>query len=170
VERLIHNLDDDVRRIESQYLLTALATLGKEYLLPQQILAKYFSLEQNDSSGNYVRAMPLNHFEITTLMGYIGDREKYSTLRGFLESHLLERLNKDAYLESNGAERLIMMLDFVTCPYISQATREAIGKQFDLTPAELTTIRSSNDQWFTAWGKNFKPGKELDAKRSREVY
>ena len=63
-----------------------------------------------------------------------------------------------------------MLLDLVVCPYISTATKNCIGQIFDLDAAVLASVQSSTDHWFTAWGDKFDLGKELDAKRSREVY
>jgi hypothetical protein len=70
----------------------------------------------------------------------------------------------------NDAETLIMLLDLVVCPYISAATKDAIGLLFKLDAAGLASVQAANDHWFTAWGDKFNLGKELDAKRSREVY
>ena len=55
----------------------------------------------------------------------------------------------------------------VTC---STGTKDRIGQIFGLDAAGLSSVQSSNDHWFTAWGDKFDLGKELDAKRSREVY
>jgi hypothetical protein len=63
-----------------------------------------------------------------------------------------------------------LLLDLVICPYISTATKDNIGQIFGLDAASLSFVQSSNDHWFTAWGDKFDLGKELDAKRSREVY
>lgn len=63
-----------------------------------------------------------------------------------------------------------MLLDLVVCPYIGDATKNSIGQIFKLDSAGLAAVQAANDHWFTAWGDKFDLGKELDAKRSREVY
>jgi hypothetical protein len=67
-------------------------------------------------------------------------------------------------------EAVILLLDLVTCPYVSNITKSRVGQIFDLDAVGLLSLQSSCDRWFTAWGDKFKLGKELDAKRSREVY
>jgi len=63
-----------------------------------------------------------------------------------------------------------MLLDLIVCPYISAVTKDTIGLIFGLDAAALASVQATNDHWFTAWGDKFDLGKELDAKRSREVY
>jgi len=62
------------------------------------------------------------------------------------------------------------VFDLITCPYVSQQTREDLGDIFGLGPGETEQLRCSNNQWFTVSGNKFDLNKELDAKRSREVY
>lgn len=158
------------REVESLYLLISLSHIGREYWLPVSVILRHFLIEEEKGTGNYVRQSFMSHFAITTLLSYIKDKVRYVKLKSFLEAHIIAKLEHVAAYCNKDAEALIMLLDIVVCPYISLATKTRIGNIFGLGAAELAAVQSSNDHWFTAWGDKFDLGKELDAKRSREVY
>lgn len=159
------------REVEGLYLLISLLQIGREYWLPVSVLLRHFLIEEDKDTGDYVRPVGfMSHFSITILLSYIKDKVRYTKLKTFVEAHIIEKLE---YMKShcpNDAETLILLLDLVVCPYISSATKDSIGDVFDLDAAGLLSVQSSNDQWFTTWGDKFDLWKELDAKRSREVY
>ena len=157
------------REIESLYLLISLSEIGKEYWLPEATLARHFVIgKKND--GTYEHVDFLSHFSITVLLSYIKEKSRYDGLRKFIEAHSVAKLEFVKAHCPNDAEALMLMLDLAVCPYIAPATISALGGAFGLSAGDLTAIQVANDQWFTAWGKKFDVGKELDAKRSREVY
>lgn len=159
------------REIENLYLLISLSQIGREYWLPVSVLLRHFLIKEEEGTGNYIRpAGFMNHFSITILLSYIRDKIRYGKLKAFIEAHIIAKLEYMKAHCPNDAETLIMLLDLVVCPYISTATKTAIGQIFGLDAAGLASVQSANDQWFTAWGDKFDLGKELDAKRSREVY
>lgn len=158
------------REVESLYLLVSLSQIGREYWLPVSVLLKHFLITE-DGAGNYVRPSGfMNHFSITVLLSYIKDKVRYAKIKAFLETHAITKLEYMKAHCPNDAETLIMLLDIVVCPYVSSATKNAIGNIFGLDAAGLSSVQGANDHWFTAWGDKFDLGKELDAKRSREVY
>ncbi len=112
----------------------------------------------------------MNHFSVTILLSYIKDKVRYVKLKSFVEAEILAKLQYMKAHCPNDAETLIMLLDLVICPYISKTTKDAIGAIFGLDAAGIAVVQATNDHWFTAWGDKFDLGKELDAKRSREVY
>lgn len=159
------------REVESLYLLISLSQIGREYWLPVSVLLRHFLIEEKEDTGVYVRpAGFMSHFSITILLSYIKDKVRYAKLKAFLETHIIAKLEYMKAHCPDDAETLIMLLDLVICPYISAATKDNIGQIFGLDAAGLSSVQSSNDHWFTAWGDKFDLGKELDAKRSREVY
>lgn len=166
------------REIESLYLLISLSQIGREYWLPVSVLLRHFLINEkedkiNEEKGkkNYVRpAGFMSHFSITILLSYIKNKVRYKKLKAFVEAHIIEKLEYMKAHCRNDAEALIMLLDLVVCPYISDATKDSVGLIFGLDAAGLESVQSANGQWFTAWGDKFDLGKELDAKRSREVY
>lgn len=170
MQQLEKNTMSNHREVESLYLLISLSHIGREYWLPVSVILRHFLIQEEEVTGNYVRPSFMSHFSITVLLSYIKDKVRYVKLKTFLEAHIIAKLeHMEAYC-NNDTEALIMLLDLVICPYISFATKTRIGQIFNLDAAGLKSIQSSNDHWFTAWGDKFDLGKELDAKRSREVY
>lgn len=159
------------REVESLYLLISLSHIGREYWLPVTVLLRHFLIEEKDGTGEYVRPVGfMSHFAITTLLSYIKDKVRYAKLKTFLEAHIIAKLeHMKAYCHQD-TEALIMLLDLLVCPYISNATKECIGGILGLDIPAIQSVQASNDYWFTAWGDKFDLGKELEAKRSREVY
>jgi hypothetical protein len=158
------------REIETLYLLISLSPIGKDYWLPQSSLAKYFQIREKDNSEDYDRNGFMNHFSITVLLSYIKYKKRYDKLRQFVERHVVEKLEHEKAHCPNHAESLILFLDLLVCPYIKAETKEALGTIFGLDQAKVAVVQASNDYWFTAWGEKFDLAKELDSKRSREVY
>ena len=158
------------REVESLYLLISLSQIGREYWLPVSVLLRHFLIKVEDS-GEYVRPTGyMSHFSITILLSYIKDKIRYAKLKSFVEAHIIAKLEYMKAHCTEDTEALILLLDLVICPYISAATKDHIGQIFGLDAAGLSSVQSSNDHWFTAWGNKFNLGRELDAKRSREVY
>ena len=157
--------------IESLYLLISLLQIGREYWLPESVLLRHFLITVDKDTGKYQRASGfMNHFSITVLLSYIKDKALYTKLREFTEEQIIGKLNYMKKHCPNDAEALIMFFDLIVCPYVSAATKNMIGQIFDLDAAKLASVQAAHDHWFTAWGDKFDLKKELDAKRSREVY
>lgn len=171
IQLLEKNIMSAHREVENLYLLISLSQIGREYWLPLSVLLRYFLIKETETTGDYFRpAGFMSHFSITILLSYIKDKIRYAKLKAFVEAHILAKLKyMQAYCPED-AETLIMLFDLVICPYISNATKRDIGRIFGLDTAELSSVQASHDHWFTAWGDKFDLGKELDAKRSREVY
>ena len=171
MQQLEKNTMSVFREVESLYLLLSLSKIGREYWLPVSVLLRHFLIEEEEGAGTYVRpAGFMSHFSITILLSYIKDKVRYVKLKAFLETHIIAKLEHSKAYCHDDAETLIMLLDLVVCPYISTVTKDRIGQIFGLDAAGLSSVQASNDHWFTAWGDKFNLGKELDAKRSREVY
>ena len=158
------------REVESLYLLIMLSQIGKEYWLPEQVIAKHFLITYDTKAESYSRDKYLNHFSITVLLSYIEKKKRYNKLRKFIEGHIIDKLTQTEAHGGDDAESLMLFLDIITCPYVTQETQSKAAEIFELSADELENIKDSNDYWFTAWDKKFDLRKELDAKRSREVY
>lgn len=169
IDQLSRNKMNDHREVESLYLLTSLSQIGREYWLPEASIAHYFLIGTADD-GSYFRNGFMNHFSITVLLSYMKDKKRYSKMKAFLEGHVVEKLKFVKAHCPNDAEAVILFLDLLVCPYVSQGLKDAIGLIFGVPAAELGTMASLNERWFTIWGDKFDLTKELDAKRSREVY
>ena len=159
------------REVESLYLLISLSQIGREYWLPVSVLLRHFLITEDEATGDYQRSSGfMNHFSVTVLLSYIKGKVRYDKLKAFIEAQIIAKLDYMKAHCPNDAETLIMLLDLIVCPYISNATKDAIGQIFGLDAAGLASVQNIIDHWFTAWGDKFNLGKELDAKRSREVY
>ena len=171
MQQLKKNTISIYQEVESLYLLISMAQIGREYFLPESTLTAYFQISINMDTASYERPQGfLSHFSITVLLLYIKTKKKYKKMREFIESHIIAKLkDKEAYCKHD-AEVFILFLDLIICPYISDSTKRSLGDIFMLEPGDLKAVQSVNDQWFTAWDDKFNLGKELDAKRSREVY
>lgn len=170
MQQLEKNSMTSHREVENLYLLISLSQIGREYWLPESVLLRHFLITEDESTHSYKRAEFMSHFSITVLLCYIKDKVRYTKLKAFVEEHIISKLNYMKVHCQNDAEALILFLDLIVCPYISTATKDSLGQIFGLNTATLAAIQGVNDHWFTAWGDKFDLGKELDAKRSREVY
>lgn len=171
MQQLEKNTMSEHREVESLYLLISLSQIGREYWLPVSVLLRHFLIQEEEKTGNYIRPTGfMNHFSVTTLLSYIKHKVRYAKLKAFVEAEILAKLQYTKAHCPDDTETLIMLLDLIICPYISSATKDAIGAIFGLDAAGLAAVQTTNDHWFTAWGDKFDLGKELDAKRSREVY
>lgn len=171
MQQLEKNTMSAHREIESLYLLISLSQIGREYWLPVSVLLRHFLIKEEDGTGNFIRPTGfMSHFSITILLSYIKNKVRYAKLRAFVEAHVIAKLEYGKAHCPDDTETLIMLLDLVVCPYISTSTKNHIGQVFGLDAAALSSVQSSNDHWFTAWGEKFDLVRELDAKRSREVY
>lgn len=170
LEMLEKNKMSTHREVESLYLIIVLSRIGKEYWLPEEALSRHFLIKTDEKSGKYCREDFLNHFSITVLLSYIKKKVRYDKLRAFIEGQALAKLEYVKVHCPNDAEALMLFLDLIVCPYVAPATKASAGTIFGLNPAELAEMQGVNDHWFTAWGDKFDLAKELDAKRSRDVY
>ncbi|WP_065261855.1 antiviral reverse transcriptase Drt3b [Pseudomonas bananamidigenes] len=171
MQQLEKNTMSSHREVESLYLLICLSHIGREYWLPNSVLLRHFLIEEDKDAGEYIRSAGfMSHFSITILLSYVKNKVRYTKLKAFVEVHIVAKLEYMKAHCPNDAETLIMLLDLVVCPYISTDTKDSIGMIFGLDAEGLASVRASNEYWFTAWGDKFNLGKELDAKRSREVY
>lgn len=170
LQQLEKNAMSAYREVESLYLLISLSQIGREYWLPESVLLRHFLISKDDATGEYHRSGFMSHFSITVLLSYIKDKIRYASLKAFVEEHVIFKLNYMKAHCHDDAKAMILLLDLIVCPYISAATKDAIGLIFGIDTAALVAVQKVNDHWFTAWGNKFDLGKELDAKRSREVY
>ncbi|WP_198222531.1 antiviral reverse transcriptase Drt3b [Bartonella apis] len=168
---LENNTIKKYHQVENLYLIILLSKLGREYWLPTSILLHYFLINEKEGTENYERPSGfMNHFSITVLLSYIKNKVRYQKLKDFIEQHIIAKIKYMQAQCRDDAETMMLFLDIVVCPYVSAATKDTIGKFFGLDSKSLASVKSANDHWFTAWDDKFDLGKELDAKRSREVY
>ncbi|MCE8025244.1 antiviral reverse transcriptase Drt3b [Billgrantia aerodenitrificans] len=156
-------------QVETLYLLVSLSQLGRDYRLEEDFLASCFGATK-DEVGEYVFSNELNLFSITVALFYVKDVKRYATFRLSLENHIISKMTKDLEVLKKDAERTILTLDIMACPYVSTNLKRQILLLYGVSESDKQdAIFCLRKYWFTKW-TDFDFGKELDAKRSLEVY
>jgi hypothetical protein len=155
-------------QVETLYLLCGLSSLGREYWLPEKVLASHLGVEEAPD-GTFSRTGPLNHFGITVGLWYMRDKKRYIRLRSFIAAHATARLEQMKAHCPTDAEAIILLLDLLVCPHLDVKAKKKIGAAYGLTAKQTLDVQAVSTHWFTDWG-NYDVPAALDAKRSREVY
>ncbi len=168
------NRSNEATQVETLYLLISLSELGKNYWLSEQALAKYFGVEITDDDNISV-TFDLNYFSITVLLFYMKNKVRYSHLREWIEDHVVQKFKSKSDTYVKDTELTMLFFDFLSCPYVTRASKLLVIEMYHQIPSEGREdcldyfSQEGNRLWFTTW-ENFDVGKELDAKRSQEVY
>ena len=161
------NKSSKYTELETLYLLIALKELGKEYRLDNNILCNYFNIDQKVKSRDHC----LNYFSITVLLFYIGNKKRYRDIKDTLKEHIrckFEKVQKNNRIKMT--ELTILLFDLLSCPFLEDDYKKELLEYYDITNvSEVNKIVARKDYWFTKWD-NFDFGKELEAKKSLEVY
>ena len=167
---LIKNAGAEHTPVETLYLLIALSDLGKDYWLAVELLGKYFNAKIDPQSGQVQIKMELNYISIVVLLFYMRDKKEYQPLRAAIEEAIKEKFKKKKATLSKDTELILLLLDCLTCPYLTRTTKEQLLGLYGIQDPTLgTQIIQRQKYWFTKW-TGFDFGRELDAKQSREVY
>jgi hypothetical protein len=165
------NKNDEHTQVETLYLLVALSELGRDYWLDETSLARYFNIEMNSPSVfSSSTSTKLNYFSITVLLFYMKKKKRFNGLRDYMEKIILEKFKEKSKLLLKDAEFTFLLLDCLSCPYITTETKKSLLTIYKITNKRLQNLIINNKQvWFTQW-VDFDFGKALDAKKSQEVY
>lgn len=158
------NRNSEFTQVETLYLLIALKELGKGYRLDESVLGKYFDIDLNMKKFGY----ELNYFSISVLLFYIEDRTRYAALKRILKEHIITKFEKNNRLKM--AELTFLLFDLLSCPYVDESFKRDLLVKYNVTDhSAQTEILNDKDFWFTKW-TDFDFSKELEAKKSQEVY
>lgn len=158
------NKSSEYCQVETLYLLTTLDCLGKNYKIEEDKLLEYFRIRKN-----YKFSHELSYWSIISILFYIKNNDKYANLRTNLLLHIKERYEKlDKKNIRMSSELVLLLFDLLTCPYIDKTYKTEILQYFDITSQQKKII-CFRKFWFTKW-TNFDFEKELNTKRSQEVY
>ena len=162
-------------QVETLYLLIAMAELGKEYWLEEEVLAEHFGIE-GLKSGNPRKNSCLNYFSLTVFLYYMREKAKYRNLRNLVEEMVIEKFQGDQKILRKSSEHTMLFFDMLSCPFIKIETKKEILQAYDIKDTNLQNdlinfqiANTPKQLCFTTWG-GFNFAKELDAKRSQEVY
>jgi hypothetical protein len=165
------NKHDENTQVETLYLLVVLSELGKNYWLDDKKLCGYFGIEMTENN-EFVSNKNFNYFSFVILLFYMKDKVRYSGIREFIEKKINETFENKKTLIHKDAELMLLLMDTLACPYLSDQMKKNLLEKYDVTDTNLQTNiinKSKKQQWFVTWNK-FDFRKELDAKRSKEVY
>ncbi len=161
------NKQDETTQVETLYLLIALSELGREYLLEEDVLTEYFGIKPTDNN--------LNYFSLTVILYYMKNRVKYKKLRSKIKKVVIDKFKSEKETMEKSAEHTMLLLDMISCPFIEERTKRTLLRFYGINGRNQSSILAfhnagkSKRMWFTTWeGFNFR--KELDTKRSQEVY
>ncbi len=158
------NKSSEYCQVETLYLLTTLDCLGKDYRIEEDNLLKYFRIDKN-----YKFSHELSYWSIISILFYIKNNDKFVNLRTNLLLHIKEKYeNLDKKNIRMSGELVLLLFDLLTCPYIDKTYKSEILQYFDITSHQKKIIYFRRF-WFTKW-TNFDFEKELNTKRSQEVY
>lgn len=164
---LTRNKSDEHIQVETLYLLIILKELGREYRIDQIVLSNYFkiNIEKKKCESN------LNYLSIVVLLFYIENKVMYNELKDILKIHIIEKL-KEVRRENKGktTELVLILFDLIVCPYLDIDYRKSLLDLYGINEEKMKVdIINKKKYWFTKWSE-FNLGKELEAKRSEEVY
>lgn len=164
------NKSENYTQVETLYLLTILAELGRDYRLEEEEVASYLCAKKKHSSEKYEIKNNLNHFSITVSLFYIKEKVRYNALRSSIEDHIVQRFDEEKSTLHKDAEKLMLLFDSISCPYLKEETKRSLLEKFGVMDVDMQDhLISNKGPWFTKW-ENFDFGEELDSKRSLEVY
>ena len=140
--------------LESINLLLVIRELGDAYLIPTSLIEDLFALGSGPN-----KCAEWCYFEIAACMFYIQDRPKYALLKQVLDTEIDRRLS-DLKDVAHSAEKAYLLLDMLTCPYVSDARKriwiDGFCSQFSLSAYSATEAQEFLSQctqytWFINW-------------------
>jgi len=135
--------------LEKLNIILAISELGNDYLIPSEFAKKLFSTK------NTVRT----YFEVIVAMYYIKNHSIYIDIKNEIVIHI-KNITEDIINATQNADTLYVLLDFLTCPYISADDRRDMLRRYyqvyenkTLGNPKLNTILNymENNHWFVKW-------------------
>lgn len=156
-------------QVETLYLLIALKELGREYRIDEDLLCKHYGIDlKQRKCENH-----LNYFSIVVLIFYIENKKRYVKTKSIIKAHVLEKFNTISH-ENRGktTELTLLLFDLLVCPYLDRPFKNKLLTLYGIQTSSgqlRTAMIEKREYWFTKW-TDFDFGKELNAKKSQEVY
>jgi len=149
-------------QIETSYLLLILSEMGKYYRLDKKKLKEYFHLKEKQN-------ITLNYFSIIILLYYIKNIKRYEDLKILIKEQILKHFNNGINFKKN-TESVLLFFDIISCPFLDENFKKEILKKVKITNENLQdAILNFEKYWFVKWS-NLNYTKELQTKKSMEVY
>lgn len=169
VFQCLHYSEDT--QLETLYFLITLRSMRQKYHLSPASIENYIGVKVNDEGKKELPDM--NAISITLFLYYFSDRKEFDELRMLVVDKACERIgNILSELRKKTSEMVILLLDLMACPYLTNEVKTKVGDSFGLTEPEIRRLLeyfNGGRYMFTNWGK-LNVTKELNAKISQEVY
>lgn len=166
--------------VEIVNLLAVLRSFGEDYLLSDLELLRIYGIQLDPTNSLRYGRSPFGYFQIVTILHYMGNVPRYASIHDAVCEHVQERF--DAEVDFSGVQQstelTMLALDFMRCPYVSQARKEFLALTLlrKTSPDDLKNrlaiimrIMSTGD-WFFAWEMADSIGKLLWKKELRTAY
>lgn len=158
-------------QLETLYFLITLRSMRSKYHLSVVAIENYIGVK-TDKDGN--KKLPdMNAISITLFLYYFADKKEFDELRTLIVNKVCERIkNVPMELHKKTSELVILLLDLMACPYLTEESKTQVGEAFGLTKEEIKNLLryfKNGRYMFTNW-KKLNVTKELNAKISQEVY
>lgn len=166
------NKNTKYTQVESLYLLIILQDLGRDYRLDNVTLKSYLNIKEKKlETGELEFPYDFNYWSITVLLFYIRNIKRYESLKAELKKHILAKYKSiDINNISKDAGLVILTLDLLSTPYFNRKFKNELLKLCGISSYQRQILESvENIDIFTKW-HNFDFERELNTKRSKEVY
>ena len=101
------------------------------------------------------------------MLFYVENRTRYVNFKNILKEYIKSKFEKTISLKW---QNLPLLFDLLSCPYIDEDFKKDLLVRYDITDtSDQDKILNRKEYWFTKW-TDFDFGKELEAKKSQEVY
>ena len=166
-------MDENVQ-LETLYFLITLKSMRSKYYIKPVQLQTYLKLKL-DTKNKLKSICPLNALAIVVLLYFMGDVEAFRPIQHALIAYIQDKIKSvPEDLRRKQAELVLLTLDIITCPFITDYYKQKICSPMGITPSMFREIldylkRSKQKYFFTKWNK-VDLTKELNAKISQEVY
>lgn len=145
-------------QLEALYLYIILRELGKHYWLSANKLTMYVKPYIDNPS----------FWLVSVMLFYMQDKKEYSQIKEKIVESAIKKIQKLSIIDT---ERALLCIDLLSCSYVDKKYKEVILREYDVEKNYVQDFitKSNNYNWFTKWN-SFNFEKEIDNKRSREVY
>lgn len=155
-------------QVETLYLLVFLSELGHEYWLDVDLLADYFGA--NEKNNKYQFETNLNYLSITVILFYMKEKKRYHKLKIAILDLVIEKFKGNLHQLHNDTELTLLFFDIIICPHVADDYKEKLLTLYSIdNPDQQQKFIQIQKNVFTKW-TNFDFAKELDSKKSLNVY
>lgn len=145
--------------IEIVNLLFVSRNMGGDYLLSPKLVKDYFSLDKlpKKKDGLIYEDDSDYYFKIISILYYIGNEPDYNEIKKTVIDFSIKKLSSLIDIKED-AQKCFLFFDFMSCPYISDADKDKVGKIFcrqllkvDGGRVAVVINELKSRFWFVSW-------------------